>query len=339
MNFSLRGGRLPLYVVILACLLTGIFTYAISSQLKKQTTTSHESNSSTPTFFQNRSKEYKYIQPVIFSETPKSIEKYDALTKELNTIILQHKEKDPASSTSVYIRNLKDGSWTTINETEKFDAGSIFKLSILIALMKKAEKKPGFLEEKTLYKGPNANLPVQTITSATLKKGNSYTVRELIKFMIVDSDNEANLLLYSFIDAETILKVFTDLEMTAPNPNQSSISMNCIEVSKLLRVLFNSGYTLPEFSEYSMELLSQSTFSMGMKKGIPQHATLVHKFGERGYPNSTFQELSETGIIYLNNERILLTIMTKGNNQQQQAELISAITKKTCDWVENSKIN
>ena len=78
---------------------------------------------------------------------------------------------------------------------------------------------------------------------------------------------------------------------------------------------------------------------MGMKKGIPHQATLVHKFGERGYPNSTFQELSETGIIYLNNERILLTIMTKGNNQQEQAELISAITQKTCNWVENSKIN
>ena len=157
--------------------------------------------------------------------------------------------------------------------------------------------------------------------------------------MIVDSDNEANLLLYSFIDAETILKVFTDLDMTAPDPNQSAISMNCIEVSKFLRVLFNSGYTLPELSEYSMQLLSQSTYSMGMKKGIPQNATLVHKFGERGYPNSAFQELSETGIIYLNNERILLTVMTKGNNQQQQAELISTITKNTCAWVENSNIN
>jgi hypothetical protein len=88
-----------------------------------------------------------------------------------------------------------------------------------------------------------------------------------------------------------------------------------------------------------MQLLSESTFTEGMKKGVPENALLVHKFGERGYPNSTYQELSETGIIYINNERVLLTVMTKGNNQQQQAQLIADITKSTCDWIVKSTTN
>lgn len=339
MNFSLRGGKLPLYVVILACLLTGIFTYAISSQIKKTEKATQQTTTSSIPFKQNRLKDYKFVRPIIFSETPPSPEKFGPLLNTVSELINKHKAIDQPSVISVYIRDMNAATWCSINEHERFDAGSIFKLPILIALLKKAEKDPAFLSRKTTFTNPTQKNYYQTITSATLKKGETYTVKELIKYMIVDSDNEANLLLYNFLDQETILKVFSDLEIIAPDPKQNTATMNCLEVSKFLRVLYNSGYTNPTLSEFSMQLLSESTFHEGMKKGVPKDAILVHKFGERGYPNSTFQELSETGIIYLNNERILLTVMTKGNNQQQQAQLISDITRSVCDWVRNSTTN
>ena len=339
MNFSLRGGRLPLYMVILACLLTGIFTYAISSQIKKPETPVPPKIAESAPFKQNRLKDYKFVQPIIFSETPSSPEKFSSLLNNIKEIISKHKAIDQPSVTSVYIRDLNTATWCSLNEQERFDAGSIFKLPILIALLKKAEKDPQFLNRTATFNKPTQKDYYQTITSANLKKGESYSVKELIKYMIVDSDNEANLLLYNFLDQETILKVFADLEMIAPDPHQKTATMNCSEVSKFLRVLYNSGYTNPVLSEFSMQLLSESTFTEGMKKGVPENALLVHKFGERGYPNSTFQELSETGIIYINNERVLLTVMTKGNNQQQQAQLIADITKSTCDWIVKSTTN
>jgi beta-lactamase class A len=75
-------------------------------------------------------------------------------------------------------------------------------------------------------------------------------------------------------------------------------------------------------------LLAKSNFKEGMVAGLPQGIKLVHKFGEGGDVNGELQ-LHETGIIYMPGGPYLITIMTKGNDLQQLAAIIAALTKTT----------
>lgn len=339
MKNLLKGGKWPLNRVFLACLMTGIFTYAISRQCLQQK--SHLAAQSAPTtnkqLILTRLKDFRFTQPLLMAD----LSEPDAGMKELMDAIQQkiasYSVADNTYKAAVYIRNMTSGDWNVINENELFDPGSILKLPVLIGLLKQAESNPQLLDQRILYNAHSVNFPKQTILSSSIQLGKTYTVRELLNYMIVESDNEANALLFKFASADLILRLFSDLNLEVPDKNQLTVRMNAKDVSKFLRVIYNSSYTNPQLSEYSMELLEKTKFKDGMKKAIPEHGFLVHKFGERGYPNTSFQELSETGIIYLNDQRILLTVMTKGSSQAAQAASIVEITKIVCDWIENSR--
>ena len=338
MKTLLKGGKWPYYKVLLACLMTGAFTFAISHQFHKSPPAPHSSPSPSKQLIQTRLKDYKYIQPLLLSDLSEPDDRLQELIRDVQQSISIYQSKDTSYKASVYIRNLTDGKWNVINPSEKYDPGSILKLPVMIALLKKAEADPSILDQQILYQGTERKLPTQTIQPSSIQAGTIYKVRDLLRYMIVESDNEANMLLFNFLRPDIILKVFRDLQLEIPDVSQPTVYMNVIDVSKFLRVIYNSSYIDPRLSEYSMELLEKTKFSEGMKKSIPDNAMLIHKFGERGYPGTSFQELSETGIIYLSDQRILLTIMTKGNNQSAQAASIAEITQKVVSRMQSTAL-
>ncbi|MFN8152849.1 MAG: serine hydrolase [Bacteroidia bacterium] len=342
MTSFLKGGKWPLYKVLLACLLTGIFTYGISQQLQKARKPREaylQPEAKNPTFRTIRLKDYKYIQPIVMTEISKESDRFNVLKDQFKETIQRRKADDKDFEASIYLKSYDDGSWASINPEATFDPGSILKLPVLIAVLRKAQLNPGILEERILFDKPHVANYRQNIAEESLTPGNRYSVKELLKFLLVNSDNEADYLLFNFLDRETILKVFSDLEMQVPDPNQSTVKLNCVDVSKFLRVLYNSGYTDPKLSEFTMQLMEQSKYHEGMYKGLPDDATLVHKFGERGYVNTSFQELCETGIIYIGEHRMLLTVLTRGNNQKKQAAFIAEITGQVCNWIKSNHPN
>lgn len=341
MNYSLNGSKIPLYKVILACLLTGIFTYAISSRIPKseihRLNNENKDKNLTTKLKNTHLNNFKFIEPVLISDLTTPSPELTELKNQLQQKNDQYRLADSLFVNSIFIKDLSSGEWTSLNENEEFDPGSILKLPILIAILRKADSNPQLLNQKIKYEGQFKGLPRQTIVENHIQAGGIYTIKELLNYMIVDSDNEANMLLYNFLEQQTILEVFSDLGIEVPDPKQPIVKMNCIEVSKFLQVLYNATYTSHQLSEYSLELLSHTKFKDGMQSGIPEGDYLVHKFGERGYPNTSFQELSETGIIYQNNERYLITIMTKGTNQKRQAEIIKEHTAFICSWIKKSR--
>ena len=338
MKTLLKGGKWPYYKVILACLLTGAFSFAISHQFHKTPPTPTANPPAGKQLVLTRLKDYKFIQPLLLSDMTDPDPGMNGLMTEIESTISSYHQKDTAYRASVYIRDLNDARWNVLNQEEKYDPGSILKLPIMIALMKKAESDPGILEQQILYQGTERKLPTQTIKPTSIQPGTVYKVKDLLQFMIVESDNEANMLLFNFLKPEVVLKVFRDLNMEVPDVSQPTVYMKAADVSKFLRIIYNSSYTNPRLSEYAMELLEKTKFKDGMKKSIPGDALLVHKFGERGYPGTSYQELCETGIIYLNDQRVLLTIMTKGNNQRDQAASISEITRKVVNRMQSSNL-
>lgn len=332
---SFKGGSIPYYKVVFACALSIVFTYVFSkkmpSSIGKQQTVAMTSCDERMHLV--RLKNHRLSQPLLFSDVASESSKYSNLKQDLLNKISIEKTTGKVSNVSVYLRAFNNGSWMGIQQNELFDPGSIMKLPILLAYLKKQEVSPSFFDKRIKYEAFNSSMPKQTIVTNSIEIGKTYTVRNLLKSMIIDSDNQANMLLNQNIDPKYVYNVFTDLGMEVPTIQQSSVKMSATDLSKFMRVLYNSSYTNQTLSEFALQLLTDTKFNEGIKKAIPDSIIIAHKFGERGYQNTTFQEIHETAIIYIDNNPILLTIMTSGNDQSYQTQLIASIAKSCYEWL------
>jgi beta-lactamase class A len=113
---------------------------------------------------------------------------------------------------------LNNGGWFGINEKETFSPASLMKLPVLLAYLKKAEQNPSFLEMQVIYKeDPRVASYKQNIPpEKQLVPGNSYSLWDILQYMITYSDNHASLLLESMLSLEDLHHTFTDLGILFP---------------------------------------------------------------------------------------------------------------------------
>jgi hypothetical protein len=155
-------------------------------------------------------------------------------------------------------------------------------------------------------------IPSHTFKEAGVKPGQSYSIRELLEFMVCHSDNNATYLLNNQCNIPAFKKIFTDLQLSEPDVHDTTYTITIKDYSIFMRVLYNATYLSPESSEYGLELLSKSSFSKGISNKLPQDIVIARKFGEFKIENK--RELHECGIIYCNNKPYMLAITTKGYN-------------------------
>jgi hypothetical protein len=82
-------------------------------------------------------------------------------------------------------------------------------------------------------------------------------------------------------------------------------------------------------SEYATELLVEATFKDGILKKIPRTVPVAHKMGEWGDGNTV--ELHDCGIVYIEGNPYIITIMTKGKDMKMLSEAIGNISKIVFD--------
>ena len=266
---------------------------------------------------------YRLIKPLIYSEQEAESPNYSNLKTQLNTYIEQLKNSQKLISASIYIREFDHGEWMCINDTESFYPGSLIKVPGMITYLKMAEKNPALLNKKIVFNTPNSAIPNQTFGSKQILHGKEYTIRELLKYMISYSDNNATYLLNRNVDLNVFRQIFSDLNI--PSFNQKNSTITAKNFSVFFKVLFNGSYLTRDNSEFALELLQGCDFKLGMIKGVPVNTIVAHKFGEMG--DSTSRQLHESGLVYINNKPYLLTIMTKGYSTRELPEIIGTISK------------
>lgn len=318
-------------LTVLLCLFTGIVTYSVTHcpHSKVNTGSQTNSNNCNPRMSLVRDTRYKLIAPLLLADIDLPNQNYAAILEKGKNDIDSAKAAGYLTEAAFYFRNLNDGSWIGHNENHAFDPGSILKLSILIGYLRWSEAQPGILNSLVKFDKPIPNLPFQNIQGKSLQIGKTYSVRELIEYMILESDNQANAILNWQLPPQYALSVFSDLGLRAPDKSASTFPMSANELSRFLRSLYNSAYLNKRDSEWALDLLTKSRFVSGIRSGVPQDIMVAHKFGERGYQNSQDVEVHETAIVYHNGNPYLITIMTKGKNRESQMELLRRISSHT----------
>ncbi len=332
MNTCIRK-PIPSYVGFVLFLAGCTFSYFLFNQLNKNTT-GRKKNADTNTSLNcevtsTRIGGFEYIKPLLFveqnCESPNLRYLKDALAQDIEGL----KNNGDIISASVYVRVFDHGEWTGVNVDKSYHPGSLFKIPILITYLRMAQSHPGLLDQTYLFELPKDKiLPPQNFTAETIQPGKRYSVRELLRYTVTFSDNNALYVLNQHLDNKTLENLFLDLGIGLPVRNEEDgfVQISAKDYSAFMKTLFNSTYVNPELSEFAMSLMGESSFREGFVQGLPPHTKVAHKFGE--WDNGQYFELHESGVIYVQNRPILVTIMTRGGNRSRLPVVISNLTKR-----------
>ncbi len=255
----------------------------------------------------------------------------------LEEIIKNRLQNKKAGKISVYFRDLNNGPWIGVNEKEKFIPASLLKVPLMMTYFKKAEKDPAILKKKYTYKKDAFGISsTQKYLSITPLKDNSeYTVNELIRRMIVNSDNESLFILSSNIDVDDQNQLYSKLGFPLPeNVSYSSEFISPRNIGSFFRVLYNATYLNEEMSEKALQLLTETDFDRGIVAGVPKGVTVAQKYGER--EENGILELHDCGIIYFPEHPYILCIMTEGTDYDTLRTIIKDISQLTYEQVKES---
>lgn len=237
---------------------------------------------------------------------------------------------------SVYFRELNDGHWISIGATERFVPASLRKVPLMIALLKQSEKDSGLLERQVTYDLANDYTANQNMKPAqALAVGTKYTVRELIRRMIVYSDNNAFTFLTKVVNPAELERVYETLRILHSGMGSDDAYLSVQTYESFFTVLYNASYLSKGASDWALATLASSDFKAGLVAGVPPDVRVAHKFGEKSDAASGTVQLHDCGIVYYPRHPYLLCIMSQGPNFEVLDDAIRDISKITFSEVDH----
>jgi beta-lactamase class A len=282
------------------------------------------------------SDKYSFINPLVGGISPPATDV--GIFSEIKEEVFSYLEKEERAGNlydySFYFRDFNTGLWFGSNESADFFPASLFKLPIAIAAYKQAEEENSFLGKQVIYTEEIANIndSIKTNSESILVVGRVYTIEDLIKIMIVESDNGAKNLLLNTIDKKYLNQLFNVVSLV--DTESSAYKISSRKYALFLRVLYGSSYLNEDHSETLLKLLTSTTFKKGLVAGVPSNVQIAHKYGTynfeeevNGVLRSAYQ-LHDCGIVYHAKTPYAFCLMTKGKDLDSLYRVISTISEK-----------
>jgi beta-lactamase class A len=273
---------------------------------------------------------YRFTSPLLDVELPEGI----TINREplhfkykIEAYIREQIEKGQVRIVAVYFRDLLDGPWFGINENIEFNPASLMKVPVMIAWLKRAEKDPSILKRKMTFAVRDNSVPKPfTKPAREIEFGKSYTVDELLHYMLNYSDNNATAHLFKALTHQELGDVLDNMDVHN-NPTQDGNLVTVDGYSGFFRILYNAAYLNREMSEKALKLLALDDFPQGMVAGVPPRTVVATKFGEVVPADDEDIQLHEFGIIYHPSSPYILGIMTMGRDFATQEQVIRDISR------------
>jgi beta-lactamase class A len=342
MNFLLLPGRKflrsgvssPVYILTIALLF--LIFYLLKDSRGSTSSSSMAPISAAPethSVSMVREHGYELIKPILFSESSGQDMELAPLKERLSALSMQMKTTGRADAVSIYLRRFSSIDPVEINSSEQYTPGSLYKVPVMIAWLKRAESNPSILNMKVHMGAHIATGKRLNMTNEPLKENTDYTIKDLLHFMICESSNDAAALLTSRIELDKLQKVFTDLSLPSPTDANAIVYTEVKGYSRFLRVLYNATYLNREMSEYALSLLVKCDFTEGFTRSIPSDVKVAHKFGESG--TDDMPQLHEAGIFYYNDAPYVMVVMTRGRNMKILSDCLSELSQTVFEYFKN----
>lgn len=332
--------QVPFYGIILAFLLGSLLsgyllsrTHAPAPALSAPETSPPLTNCKLTTA---RLGGYEYVRPLLFVDRECESPRFAPVKRSVSQAINRLKASGEIVAASVFVRDFDQGEWMGVHENDPFHPGSLFKVPILMAYMRMTDDDADLLDRSFTFNPPKDKaLPPQNYVSESIEPGKTYTVRQLLRYAISHSDNNAYWLLTQHLNSTVLENMFIELGLGLPIPDESDNQLRTTakSYSVFIKTLYNSAYLGKRRSEFAMSLLGESSFKEGFVAGLPPGTKVAHKFGE--WDDGQTFELHESGIFYIENRPYLVTIMTRGDARAKLPAAVGNLTRTLYEALKN----
>jgi beta-lactamase class A len=254
-------------------------------------------------------------------------------------VVDKDKKAGKVTKVGVYFRDLQDGPWFGIDEDLNFAPASLLKVPLMIAYYKLAQDDPKILEKKIAYDSSypfsDQNEEEYFKPDKAIEKGKSYTVEELIEYMILYSDNNAKNILELNIPVDKEAKIYTDLNIpdVLEQSNETANILSVRQNASFYRVLYNASYINEDYSKRALNLLVHAHVPDTFTNGLPKDLEIADKYGERDLGDA--KQLHDCGIVYYPKNPYIYCIMTEGADYNTLATVIADVGKELFTEVNN----
>lgn len=211
----------------------------------------------------------------------------------------------------IFIKNLKTGESFFLRQEEKFDAGSLYKLKLMVETYKRI--KDGRLSEdegiEVDVKELNEYFDIEE-EDAELKAGIlSFTVKSALEQTITISHNYAAMALTRKLNAKNLAAPVTPKE-----------------VGGFFEDLYNGKIIDGDYSRQMLELLSRQKISDRIPKFLPKETKVAHKTADVGF----FEH--DGGIVFAPGGDYIIVVLTESKIPDAAGRKIAGISKAVYDY-------
>ena len=245
----------------------------------------------------------------------------------------------PALKPSIYVWDYESGKYADLNANEVYSTASIIKIPVLIQLFKAIELGMVKLDDKIAmtpyYKSEGSG-------SLQFKGTNSvYTVDELARVMITESDNSATNMLMDATGGMNAMNQSlrkwgmknTRINDWLPDLEGTNVTTSK-EMATLLYNIDNPSFLTLASREKMVDYMSHVHNNRLIQAGLPSSAIFIHKTGDIG------KMLGDAGIVYTPNGKkyIVVMLVNRPYNSPQGKDFIVSASSLIYNYMVNTNL-
>ena len=229
----------------------------------------------------------------------------------------------PMVKPAIYVWEYENGKYVDINGDELYSAASIIKLTVLVRLFKSIEAN-----QMTIFDDMLLTDYYQSSGSGNLQyaqTGRKYTLDQLAKTMIQDSDNTSTNMIMSKLGGMDDINIGlrdwgiskTYVRTWLPDLKGTN-KTTAKDMAKILYNLDNPGFLNINSREYIIDYMSHVKNNRLIAAGLGDGALFIHKTGDIG------TMLGDAGIVYAQNGKkyIVVILANRPHNAPQGKDFI-----------------
>lgn len=223
----------------------------------------------------------------------------------------------------LYFLDLKNGQTMTFNPTKKFIAASTIKVPINLYLYSMYSEGKISLDETVEYKEVDYEEGTGDIQYAEF--GSEYSLRELSRLSIEESDNVAINMLSRYLDYEKVVEYMESLVNHTIQRDRNVTTPK--DMAIYLKVLLDLSQRKPDTQEL-LDFLMNTEYNDRIPLYLPEDVPVAHKIGNQ------VEARHDVGIIFAKRPYILCLYSEKVD-EEAAPETLAHISKMIYDFSQN----
>lgn len=185
------------------------------------------------------------------------------------------------------IKNLKTGEFLSHRENEVVSSASLIKIAIMGEVLRQV-KEGGLSLEQRIVVYEKDKVPFSILTE--LSTDNSYSLKDVITLMIIQSDNTATNILIDLAGMENINEFIKNTGLNNTILMRKMMDFNArseerdnyttaMDMTIILEKIYNNQLVNNEYSKLMMGILKKQLDNSMIRLFIPEETVIAHKTG------------------------------------------------------------